>query len=65
MAENDAFAFLKGDNHGDFITRDLWIQADTDANGVLDYEEFKVLTSISCGILISYSFSFYLALALS
>ncbi|XP_050385291.1 uncharacterized calcium-binding protein At1g02270-like [Argentina anserina] len=66
MAENDAFAFLKGDNHGDFITssafcealrqvnlighpsglgfqetRDLWIQADTDANGVLDYEEFK------------------------
>jgi hypothetical protein len=23
-------------------TRDLWIQADADANGVLDYEEFKV-----------------------
>ncbi|XP_068329756.1 uncharacterized calcium-binding protein At1g02270-like [Pyrus communis] len=67
MAENDAFAFLKGDGHGDFITssafcealqqvnlighptglgfqetRDLWIQADADANGVLDYEEFKV-----------------------
>ncbi|XP_034202702.1 uncharacterized calcium-binding protein At1g02270-like isoform X2 [Prunus dulcis] len=66
MAENDAFAFLKGDSHGDFITssaffealhqvnligqpsglgfqetRDLWIQADVDANGVLDYEEFK------------------------
>ncbi|CAN6568460.1 unnamed protein product [Malus baccata var. baccata] len=66
MAENDAFAFLKGDSHGDFITttafceglhqvnlighptglgfqetRDLWIQADADANGVLDYEEFK------------------------
>ncbi|CAN6565903.1 unnamed protein product [Malus baccata var. baccata] len=66
MAENDAFAFLKGYSHGDFITssafcealqlfnlighpkglgfqeaRDLWIQADTDANGVLDYKEFK------------------------
>ncbi|KAM1028371.1 hypothetical protein ACFX2A_042023 [Malus domestica] len=66
MAENDAFAFLKGDSHDDFITssafcealqqvnlighpaglgfqetRDLWIQADADANGVLDYEEFK------------------------
>ncbi|KAM2647831.1 hypothetical protein TB1_001033 [Malus domestica] len=66
MAENDAFAFLKGDSHGDFITttafceglhqvnlighptglgfqetRDLWIQADANANGVLDYEEFK------------------------
>ncbi|XP_030489469.2 uncharacterized calcium-binding protein At1g02270 isoform X1 [Cannabis sativa] len=66
MTEHDAFAFLKGDNCGDFITysaflealrqvnligvpsglnfqetRDLWIQADTDGNGVVDYEEFK------------------------
>ncbi|VVA12133.1 PREDICTED: calcium-binding [Prunus dulcis] len=66
MAENDAFAFLKGDSRGDFITssafcealhqvnlighplglgfqetRDLWIQADVEANGVLAYEEFK------------------------
>ncbi|PON97165.1 Parvalbumin [Trema orientale] len=66
MTEFDAFAFLKGDNHGDFITcsaflealrqvnltgvpsglsfqetRDLWIQADIDGNGVIDYEEFK------------------------
>lgn len=32
-------------------TRDLWIQADTDANGVLDYEEFKVTSqSIAFGI---------------
>ncbi|XP_016652233.1 PREDICTED: uncharacterized calcium-binding protein At1g02270-like [Prunus mume] len=43
----------KGDSNSDFITssafcealhqetRDLWIQADVDSNGVLDYEEFK------------------------
>ncbi|XP_024028459.1 uncharacterized calcium-binding protein At1g02270 isoform X1 [Morus notabilis] len=66
MTEIDAFAFLKGDNQGDFITysafvealrqvnligvpcglsfqetRELWIQADIDGNGVVDYEEFK------------------------
>lgn len=23
-------------------TRDLWVQADIDGNGVVDYEEFKV-----------------------
>ncbi|XP_062091249.1 uncharacterized calcium-binding protein At1g02270-like isoform X2 [Humulus lupulus] len=70
MTEHDAFAFLKGDNCGDFITysafhealrqvnligvpsglsfqetRDLWIQADTDGNGVIDYEEFKGIWS--------------------
>lgn len=99
MTEIDAFAFLKGDNQGDFITysafvealrlvrfirrhiterkmnclcgnirftcfllfqvnligvpcglsfqetRDLWIQADIDGNGVVDYEEFKVTST--------------------
>ena len=93
MAENDAFAFLKADNSGNYITysafcdalrqvlfihfldiisimgvvkfspflnhlqvnltglshglsfqeiKDLWVQADIDGNGVLDYEELKV-----------------------
>ncbi|XP_010251179.1 PREDICTED: uncharacterized calcium-binding protein At1g02270 isoform X2 [Nelumbo nucifera] len=66
LTENDAFAFLKADNKGDYITypgfydtlqqlgltgyshglsvqetKDLWIQADIDGNGVVDYEEFQ------------------------
>ncbi|KAJ9680976.1 hypothetical protein PVL29_020070 [Vitis rotundifolia] len=66
LAENDAFALLKADNHGDFITHssfcealcqinlighphglsfqeteDLWIQADNDGNGIIDYEKFQ------------------------
>ncbi|XVF72910.1 hypothetical protein PTKIN_Ptkin12aG0158500 [Pterospermum kingtungense] len=66
LAENDAFAFLRAENNGNYITysafcdalrqvnltglshglsfqetKDLWVQADTDGNGVLDYEEFK------------------------
>lgn len=95
MAENDAFALLKADNLGDFITHssfcealcqvlcngcfsisgikfsgkiislysivmqinliehphglsfqeteDLWIQADNDGNGIIDYEKFQVI----------------------
>ncbi|KAA8540109.1 hypothetical protein F0562_026801 [Nyssa sinensis] len=66
LTENDAFAFLKADSHGDYITytgfcealrqlnlighhhglsvkeiNDLWVQADIDGNGVLDYIEFQ------------------------
>ncbi|XP_040992063.1 uncharacterized calcium-binding protein At1g02270-like isoform X2 [Juglans microcarpa x Juglans regia] len=66
LAEDDAFAFLKGENHGDFITysafcealrqvnliglpfglsfqetKDLWAQADSNGDGIVDYEEFK------------------------
>ncbi|XXG77585.1 hypothetical protein AAC387_Pa08g1712 [Persea americana] len=66
LAENDAYAFLKADSHGDYITysgfcqalhqlsltglsyglsaeeiKDLWIQADIDGNGVVDYVEFQ------------------------
>ncbi|CAK9158265.1 unnamed protein product [Ilex paraguariensis] len=66
MTENDAFAFLKADNHGDYITysgfcealrqlnllghqyglsveetKALWVQADIDGNGVIDYQEFQ------------------------
>ncbi|EEF47104.1 uncharacterized calcium-binding protein At1g02270 [Ricinus communis] len=66
LTENDAFAFLKADEPGDFITysafceglrqvnliglpyglsfqqtKDLWIRADIDGNGIVDYEEFK------------------------
>ncbi|CBI23107.3 hypothetical protein AAG906_007088 [Vitis piasezkii] len=66
LTEDDAFAFLKADNHGDCITysgfcealrqlnltghchglsdeeiNDLWVQADIDGNGVLDYKEFQ------------------------
>lgn len=26
-------------------TKDLWVQADFDGNGVIDYEEFKVCSS--------------------
>ncbi|XP_029123046.1 uncharacterized calcium-binding protein At1g02270 isoform X1 [Elaeis guineensis] len=65
LTENNAFAFLKVDSPGDYITysgfcqalcqlgltshphglnpqdrEDLWIQADIDGNGVVDYEEF-------------------------
>lgn len=96
LAENDAFAFLRAENNGNYITysafcdalrqvliilleiislmglvkfspflnhlqvnltgishglsfqetKDLWVQADTDGNGVLDYEEFKVCCCI-------------------
>ncbi|KAI3748980.1 hypothetical protein L6452_12462 [Arctium lappa] len=66
LIEEDAFAFLKVDNDGDYITysgfcealrqlnfighpnglskeetKDLWVQADIDGNGVLDYKEFQ------------------------
>ncbi|KAL2556314.1 Calcium-binding endonuclease/exonuclease/phosphatase family [Forsythia ovata] len=66
LTEDDAFAFLKADSDGDYITfsgfcealrqlnlighcyglsvdetNDLWVQADIDGNGVLDYNEFK------------------------
>ncbi|KAI5657485.1 hypothetical protein M9H77_26278 [Catharanthus roseus] len=66
LTEQDAFAFLKGDSDGDYLTytdfcealrqlklvghcyglsieetRDLWVQADIDGNGVLDFEEFQ------------------------
>ncbi|KAL6972211.1 hypothetical protein U1Q18_031899 [Sarracenia purpurea var. burkii] len=66
LTEIDAFAFLKADCCGDYITyvgfcqtlrqlnlighphglsveetRDLWVQADIDGNGVLDYKEFQ------------------------
>lgn len=66
LTEDDAFAFLKADSDGDYITfsgfcealrqlnlighcyglsveetNDLWVQADIDGNGVIDYNEFK------------------------
>ncbi|KAK4777331.1 hypothetical protein SAY87_017523 [Trapa incisa] len=66
LTEKDAFAFLKDDNDGDYISysgfcgalrqlnltghehgltaeeiMDLWVQADIDGNGVVDYEEFQ------------------------
>ncbi|OVA19934.1 Endonuclease/exonuclease/phosphatase [Macleaya cordata] len=66
LNENDAFAFLKADSPGDYVTysgfcealrqlgltghphtlsskeiEDLWIQADVDGNGVVDYREFQ------------------------
>uniref|UniRef100_A0A3N7FYH4 Endonuclease/exonuclease/phosphatase domain-containing protein n=1 Tax=Populus trichocarpa TaxID=3694 RepID=A0A3N7FYH4_POPTR len=66
LVENNAFAFLKAGNHGNFITysafcealrqvnliglpygltsqetEDLWMQADINGNGVVEYEEFK------------------------
>ncbi|KAL8049324.1 hypothetical protein ABFX02_06G013900 [Erythranthe guttata] len=66
LIEDDAFAFLKADSDGDYITysgfcealrhlnligncnglsaeelQELWVQADIDGNGVLDYKEFK------------------------
>ncbi|KAL6127315.1 hypothetical protein ACLB2K_075356 [Fragaria x ananassa] len=66
LTESDAFAFLKADNPGDYITysgfcealrqlnmtghcnglsheetKDLWVQADIDGNGILDYEGFQ------------------------
>ncbi|PIA34948.1 hypothetical protein AQUCO_03700302v1 [Aquilegia coerulea] len=66
LVENDAFAFLKADGPGDYITfsgfcealhqlglrghpyglsaeetKDLWIEADIDGNGVVDYKEFQ------------------------
>ncbi|XP_043712390.1 uncharacterized calcium-binding protein At1g02270 isoform X2 [Telopea speciosissima] len=53
LAESDAFAFLKADSHGDYITyigfcealgqevNDLWTHADTDENGAVDYKEFQ------------------------
>ncbi|KAK8656153.1 hypothetical protein V6N13_108711 [Hibiscus sabdariffa] len=66
LTEDDAFAFLKADSDGDYITysgfcealrqfniighrhglsveetKDLWVQADIDGNGVVDYKEFQ------------------------
>ncbi|KAE8719677.1 Ovate family protein 5 [Hibiscus syriacus] len=66
LTEDDAFAFLKADNDGDYITysgfcealrqfniighrhglsveetKELWVQADIDGNGVVDYKEFQ------------------------
>ncbi|XP_064976840.1 uncharacterized calcium-binding protein At1g02270-like isoform X2 [Musa acuminata AAA Group] len=73
LAEDNAFAFLKVDSPGDYITysgfcqalhqlgvaghphglspddtKDLWIQADTDRNGAVDYEEFQRIWSPKC-----------------
>lgn len=77
LTEGDAFAFLRADSNGNFITyagfcealrqlklighcyglsgdelKEVWVQADIDGNGVVDYSEFKVLLvtfySISC-----------------
>ncbi|CAL8128232.1 unnamed protein product [Prunus armeniaca] len=70
LTEDDAFAFLKADNPGDYITysgfcealrqlnmtghchglsleetKDLWVQADIDGNGILDYAEFQTLST--------------------
>ncbi|XVF12782.1 hypothetical protein REPUB_Repub08aG0149300 [Reevesia pubescens] len=67
LTEDDAFALLKADNDGDYITyigfcealrqlnitghryglnveetKELWIQADIDGNGVVDHKEFQV-----------------------
>ncbi|KMZ76154.1 Calcium-binding endonuclease/exonuclease/phosphatase family [Zostera marina] len=66
LTEDNAFAFLKGDHPGDYVTfdnfclaldelgvsghpeglsceemKDLWIEADLDGNGVLDFDEFQ------------------------
>ncbi|XP_071725238.1 uncharacterized calcium-binding protein At1g02270-like [Rutidosis leptorrhynchoides] len=66
LREEDAFAFLKADNDGDYVTyndfcealrqlnltghrhglndqetNELWLQADVDGNGILDYREFQ------------------------
>ncbi|CAL5344225.1 unnamed protein product [Camellia sinensis] len=66
LTEHDAFAFLKADSNGDYITyagfcealrqlnlighshglsvegaHDLWVQADIDGNGVIDYKKFQ------------------------
>lgn len=66
LTEEDAFAFLKADSCGDYISysgfcealrqlniighsyglsveeiKDLWVQADIDGNGVVDYKEFQ------------------------
>ncbi|KAK2972805.1 hypothetical protein RJ640_028333 [Escallonia rubra] len=66
LTADDAFAFLKAESLGDYITysgfceglrqlylfghrhglsddetKDLWVQADIDGNGVLDYNEFQ------------------------
>ncbi|PSS32937.1 EF-Hand 1, calcium-binding site protein [Actinidia chinensis var. chinensis] len=66
LTADDAFAFLKADSLGDYITysgfcealrqlnllghchglsveetKELWVQADIDGNGVLDYKEFQ------------------------
>lgn len=66
LTDNDAFAFLRADSDGDYITfsgfcealrllnltghshglsveqmKDLWVQADIDGNGVIDYNEFQ------------------------
>ncbi|CAO2838472.1 unnamed protein product [Amaranthus hypochondriacus] len=66
LTVKDAFAFLKVDSEGDYVTysgfcealrqlklaghryglsekemKDLWVQADIDGNGVLDYREFQ------------------------
>ncbi|EPS59498.1 hypothetical protein M569_15307, partial [Genlisea aurea] len=53
LTEDDAFAFLKADSGGDYVTfsgfcealrneiNELWFQADIDGNGVVDYKEFK------------------------
>lgn len=43
---------LIGQNHGlnSEEIKELWEQADIDGNGVLDYEEFKVLMLLSLGL---------------
>ncbi|KAK8345507.1 hypothetical protein V6Z11_A07G154700 [Gossypium hirsutum] len=60
LNEKDAFDFLRADNNGNYITysdfcdalkqemKNLWVQADVDGNGVLDYDEFKRIWYCTC-----------------
>lgn len=47
---------LTGLSHGLSFqeTKDLWVQADADGNGVVDYEEFKVCFIFVCEVVSFY-----------